>query len=152
MTHFTLGLESADSSICFGSNLAHLWHFPLERVAPFPAGSLSQLQNFRLSRQSLPVETTLNQSHRVRTFPACCLLPMNSIKCLQASYLHWIMLFNVERYTTSVPFECRSFMIAIKLRITFTTPLDAITKTNEGQRSLVHGTTPSLAPFANNIS
>ena len=60
-------------------HLAHLWHFPLERVAPFLAGPLSQLQNFRLSRQSFPVETTLNRSHRVRTFPLA-----DSIKCLQA--------------------------------------------------------------------
>ena len=66
-------------------HLAHLWYFPLERVAPCSAGPSSQLQNFRLSRQSFPVETTLNRSYRVRTFPgACYLIPMNSIKCLQA--------------------------------------------------------------------
>ena len=51
------------------NHLAHLWYFPLERVAPCSAGPS---QNFRLSRQSFPVETTLNRSF------------LNSIKCLQA--------------------------------------------------------------------
>ena len=95
---------------------------PLERVAPCSAGPSSQLQNF--SRQSFPVETTLDRSYRVRT---CCLIPMNSIKCLLAISIE--LCFSISNGTRPL---CRSnadpSSSREKLRITFTTPLDAITK------------------------